>query len=815
MAQVIFSRSFGTGCNTDLAKLLVFRQGSSQFNPIVYDRFLKTMTSRARMPGATRRPAGTSGPATHPRRELWLLRLSAASLPLLLIVVLELALRLAGYGYPTRFFTEVRGTDGRKYLINSETFSLRFFRPRLARWPGPFKIATDKPKDARRIFIFGESAAMGDPQPAYGASRYLEVLLRERFPAHKFEVVNLGITAVNSHVILPMAQEVAARGQGDIWIIYMGNNEMVGPFGAATVFGARAPSLWKVRLILTIQKWRVGQLAMALARKLGNQAGDNTAWGGMGMFLQNQVPPEDPHKERVYGCFEQNLRGILEAGIDSGARVILSTMSANLRDFPPLASMMNSNQPAIQQEQFNALYRTALGFERQSNFVEAARCFEQAAGLNPRFAELHFRWGRCLLQMTNFAGARARFQAACDNDALPFRADRRINSTIRALGKEFESDHCALCDAETDLQNESPAGVAGNEVFFEHVHFNSDGNYRLARSCRLARSWAGQAERMILRESERASVNRWATQEECERALGLADFNRAYVLQSVARRLEQPPLSGQFNNAERLQRIRAEEAGIQDRLQSADASAKTRELFRAALADSPDDHYLYEGLANFLESIGDYAGAEAAYGRCAEILPQDFYARLRLGSVLAKEARLTEAIGLMRQATRIRPSVPDAWYELASAQVLSGDYAGALKNFDRACDLRPRDPASRYYRLHCKGKLLAQHNRHAEAMEEYREAIETLPGNWEAHFELGGELDEANQLDKARNEFAESVRLNPNYSRTHFNHGVLLAKVGQLDGAQREFEETLRLEPANSSAREYLAQVRAMKRQRP
>jgi len=40
----------------------------------------------------------------------------------------------------------------------------------------------------------------------------------------------------------------------------MGNNEMVGPFGAATVFGAKAPPLGFVRLNLAIQKTRVGQL---------------------------------------------------------------------------------------------------------------------------------------------------------------------------------------------------------------------------------------------------------------------------------------------------------------------------------------------------------------------------------------------------------------------------------------------------------------------------------------------------------------------------------------------------------------------------
>jgi hypothetical protein len=66
--------------------------------------------------------------------------------------------------------------------------------------------------------------------------------LRERFPGKKFEIVNTSITAINSHAILPIARECAAR-EGDVWIVYLGNNEMVGPFGAATVFGSQAPPL--------------------------------------------------------------------------------------------------------------------------------------------------------------------------------------------------------------------------------------------------------------------------------------------------------------------------------------------------------------------------------------------------------------------------------------------------------------------------------------------------------------------------------------------------------------------------------------------
>lgn len=661
----------------------------------------------------------------------------------------------------------------------------------------------DKPADVRRIFVFGESAAMGDPQPAYGASRYLEVLLRERFPKQKFEVINMGITAINSHVILPIAQECAQQ-PSDLWIIYMGNNEMVGPFGAATVFGSRAPPLWVVRINLAVQKFRVGQLAMSFLRHASTKPGENIAWGGMKMFLQNQIAPTDPRKETVYRNFETNLREIVSAGLDSGAKVVLSTMSVNLRDCPPFASWTNTNLPAADLEQFKQLFTKAQQLEQDGNHAESAHFFSQAARLDATCAELQYRWANCLLALTN-AAAPEHFQLACDLDALPFRADTRINRTIRELATKFSGAQLVLCDAEKELQQASPVSVAGDESFFEHVHFSFAGNYRLALA------WAERVQQMLLPTSGSAAAVAWASQEECDRRLGLADFNRAYGLQTVMRRMEQPPLSGQFNNPQRLRRLQAEENKIQERLQRPDATANARELFRAALAVSPEDHYLYEGLANLLESTGDFTGAGAAYRRSLELLPQDFYARLRLGCVLAKQAQLSEAIGLLQQAAKLRPSQAEAWSELATAQAMAGEYDAALKSFDRACELRPQDPTSKYYRLHYNGKRLAKLNRYAEAMEQYRKAIEVLPGNWEAHFEMGGELDAANQLDEAAKQFGQAAQLNPSYSRTRFNYGVLLAKQKQFAAAQREFEEAVRLEPEYAQARDYLTQIRELR----
>ena len=95
------------------------------------------------------------------------------------------------------------------------------------------------------------------------------------------------------------------------------------------------------------------------------------------------------------------------------------------------------------------------------------------------------------------------------------------------------------------------------------------------------------------------------------------------------------------------------------------------------------------------------------------------------------------------------------------------------------------------------------------------EAIKLDPGAWEAHYELGGELDAVGQLDVACSEFGEAARLNPGNSRTHFNYGVLLAKLGRFDAAQHEFEETIRLEPTYQKAHDYLAALQPMKKQGP
>jgi tetratricopeptide (TPR) repeat protein len=718
-------------------------------------------------------------------------------LPVALLASVELVLRLVGAGYSTSFFREVR-SDGKEFLENNNAFSLRFFPPELTRCPTGFRIEKTKPAATCRIFILGESAAMGDPQPAFGPGRCMEALLRNRFPAKRFEVINLGITAINSHVILPIARECAQQN-GDIWIIYMGNNEMVGPFGAATVFGSRAPPLMAARFDLAIQRTRLGQLCVTLMRKLAGKK-VNPSWGGMEMFLQNQVPPDARSRDTVYHNFEANLRDIVRAGLHSRASVILNTMSVNLKDCPPLASISNSNLPAADREQFDALCSEGRALEKQSQFAEAARRFEQAAGIDPHFAEVQFRWAECLLGLAS-AAARDHFQLACDSDALPFRADSRVNSAIKSVVKDLAGDHLVLCDAEAALAAANPADIAGKETFFEHVHFNFDGSYRLGKL------WAEEVERLLPEAAKKGAAAGWLSREACERDLGLSDWNRCLVVESVSGRVNHPPLSSQVNNAARLEELHAEEQRLRSREAEPGAVERTEGEFDDVIKRWPNDPLLHEGYANFLEAVERRQDAITQYRKLTELLPHDFYAALQLGKLLGRQGSLPEAEALLRQAVEARPSLPEGWYELGNLQAAGGKFDLALGDYERAQQLRPRDPLYWFQ----QGMMFSKLKRRAEAIQRFQEAIRLNPAYWEAHFELGGELAFDEKVPEAKAEFQEAARLKPEHVLAHFNLGVMLAKEGQLDEAAQQFEETIRLDPGNAQAVQYLKQVQMLK----
>ena len=706
--------------------------------------------------------------------------------------MVEISLRLGGYGYNPQFFKRLK-IGGEDFFVQNEDFSFRFFPKEIARNPGPVRFRVHKAPGTFRIFILGESAAMGDPAQSFSPDRYLEMLLREKYPGRQFEVINVAFTAINSHVILPIARECAAH-DGDLWIIYMGNNEMVGPFGAATVFGAQAPTLPYVRVALALQRLRTGQWLMALGRKLGGQGAKSPGWGGMAMFLDKKIAPESPRRETVYRNFEKNLDDIVRAAVNSGAKVLLNTVAVNLKDSPPFASMTDSHLSPADRAQFDQLYATGMQAFAQKEFAKGAEFFERAARLDSKSAELQFHCVECLLAQTNLAGARERFQLACDNDALPFRADSRINAAIRAEREKFGGKKLILFDAAAALGAGSETGLCGQEIFYEHVHFDFDGRYRLGRA------WAEQVEPLFPR-----NTNAWISQALCDEMLGLSAWNCAQVIHFMVERIQMPPLSSQPNNDQRKEALEARMTQLRAQM-NADNASRTQKTFQNLLQQRPEDYFLHEEFAVFLELTGDLTAAAMEWQRFRDLLPQDSLGYYQTGRLLIAQQRYAEAEASLRIAAAIRPSRNDGWIELGNALALQKKYPEALASYSTALNREPQNAQI----LLRRGKVLGYMNRHAEAIAGYRAAIQLKPADGLSHYELGLELLAAKDLDAAGKEFGDAARFNPDRVAARFNYGTWLMNQHHWDEAQREFEAVLRLEPGNVQAQRKLAALQAM-----
>jgi tetratricopeptide (TPR) repeat protein len=680
-------------------------------------------------------------------------------------------------------------------LAENGWFGLRFFPPALARGPSPVVMQANKPAGLYRIFLFGESAAMGDPRPAFGVGRYLESLLRERFPGEKFEVVCAAMTAINSHAILPIARECASY-QGDLWIVYMGNNEFVGPFGGSRVFGAQAPRNAWVRSYLALQRTRIGQWLVALTRRLNGSRTTPANWGGMKMFVDQQISPGDPSKERIYANFRQNLEDIIQAGRGAGVPIILSSVASNLKDCAPFSSVHVPKLDGSKLAEWERVYQAGVTNAEHGNVAESIPRFEEATRLSPNYADAQFRLGQSFLTVTNLEAARRSFGQARDLDSLPFRADSKINSIIAEAARSYSGKGVIYLDAEGALGSSGSGQIPGEECFYEHVHLNFEGNYRLARA--LAEKVLTCLPASVLSHQK----NGWAERELCARDLGLTDWNRCTVLEEIGRRLADAPFSQQLNHDHQVEKLAGELAECRLRQQSGVVES-ARRVYEKALQKAPHEHWLHHNYAEFLAGIGDLAGATEQMRIVRELAPENHAAYLQLGRLLAKQQKFDEARQSLERALGLRPDVAYLYVELGQVCSSQGNLDEALRQYEKARAWHQDD--ARVCLL--EAEVLEKQKKRREAIGSLRDAIRLRPSYWEAHDHLGMELGLLGEFSEAAAEFEQVVRLQPNYVEGHLNLGIALARQGALSEALKRFQTALRLEPGNGKAREFITRI--------
>jgi len=812
----------------------------------------------------TNKPASASSGMS--RQKLWFFRtLFAIGVPLVFLGILELGLHIIGFGYPTQFLLPSERAGG-KVLIQNNRFTWRFFGPAMARMPEPFCFPEAKGSNTVRIIIFGESAAMGDPQPRFGLPRMLQAMLELRYPGTRFEVINAAIVAINSNIILPIARDCTDTA-ADIWVIYMGNNEVVGPFGAGTIFGQQVPPLPLIRANLALKATRIGQLVDTLRSAITKPTPDKSEWGGMEMFLDQQVQIDDPRMAMVYEHFSKNLSAIIETGRKAGAGIVVSTVPVNLKDCAPFGSAHRRGLAKIDMDNWEVSYQNGVVALSAGKTETAAVCFHDAAQIDDQFADLRFRQGCCALALGSTDDAKNQFVAARDLDTLRFRCDSRLNDLIRQAVSQFDDQRAVLADAETAFADQNPDGLPGDDLFYEHVHLTFDGNYLLARTL------APQLEKLSSAKltTRVASGEPWPSEAECARRLAWSDWSRREALAEMYSRSEKPPFTHQINHDSQMQHLEESLAILAPAAQPAGIKA-AQDLCQNALSATPDDPYLCEQLSALDQSSGDLAGASTCAKHAVDLLPGSAVDWSQLGVILAKQKKYEDASAAFRHAFELNPQDVLALQDLAQCLNDLGRTAEAIREYRHVLAVKPRFGVAwlglgqiyeamgqkieaegcyrkalenRVYRapeLTTLARFCESHNwheaaatnyedaikldpfnaalwleaaqnlstlgRHAEAEHHYVQATRLSPDSIQAHFFYGAELGHDGKPAGAVEEFREAVRIMPGMTEARFNLGVSLVDAGNYAEALRQFEQIIQQDPANAKALQYAQALR-------
>ncbi len=571
----------------------------------------------------------------------------------LLLGGLELGLRLGGYGHSPHFARTERAADGTAWLRENRWVTAPFFAPEIIRRPQPFRLPARKQPGTYRVFVLGSSAAMGDPEASFSLARVLDVLLRAAHPEINFEIVNAGITAINSTVVRGIAADCAGL-EPDLFIVYEGNNEVIGPFGPGTVFTPFLGSPAAVRAAVALKRSRTGQLLAAAARRLRRDSATPADWGGMGMFLQHGIAADDPRLAATRTLFRDNLAAIARSGRAAGATVLLCTVATNVRDCAPFLSLHKPGLDAEALARWQAAYDAGAAALRARELRPALAHLEEAARIDDRHAATLYLRGYARLETGAAAAGRDDLLRALDLDALRFRTDSTFNDAIRAFATDAPAG-LEVVDLAASLGESFPGELCGDEWFYEHVHFNMRGTYRAARDL------CGPIEADLRRRglvSATALEPVWADLPVLRDHLAYTVYEQAMIVRELLGRFSRPPFSGQFGNDERLAHYRTMERTATLVLATPQLVADIAKHYDAALAHRPDDWVL----------------------------------RRNAGMALVATGRPAQGLPLLEQAAATIPDDPDTLFALAQAHRALGDAPKASTVFAALRALEPRYP---------------------------------------------------------------------------------------------------------------------------
>jgi tetratricopeptide (TPR) repeat protein len=331
-----------------------------------------------------------------------------------------------------------------------------------------------KSPSTMRVFLVGESAMKGFPQPRQlAASSFFREMLQDVWPDRKIEVINLGTTAVASFPVLGILRE-ALQYEPDLVIVSTGHNEFFGTYGVASS-GWVGGKPWLSRLTRFAHSLAIVQSVDKALRARNTR--DNKSLMEI-MVGQGYVAPDDWRRRTAAGNLEHNIGAMVRLCKTRGIAVVICTQPSNERDLAPIGADKLDRHDKARRNDFNRSYTAGIHALAETPEV-ALQHLRDALAIDETSAAAHFHAGKACFALGRHAEARTHFIRARDLDSMPWRTPSLSQQAIIRAA----SQHGAfICDLEKAFRDASPGGAIGWELMDDHVHPTLLGQWLVALS---------------------------------------------------------------------------------------------------------------------------------------------------------------------------------------------------------------------------------------------------------------------------------------------------------------------------------------------
>lgn len=601
------------------------------------------------------------------------LNLLAAAIPIILVILLEGALRVTGYGNDYPLVTEAMRFGKPKKVVNLAV-AKRYFSLPEQMIPQPAEEIFDAERRGKsfRIICLGGSTTAGFPYEINATFPFqLQFRLRNGIFDHHVEVINLGISAVNSYTVLDILPEVLAL-QPDGLIIYMGHNEFYGALGVGST-QAFSHNRQIILAYLKLRRFRVVQLLRNMItafRGTAPQAGQKQNTSLMQTMSDRRAIPLKSEKfNQACETFEENLRDIIAMASGQGVPVIIGGLVSNLKGQPPFISRPT---PGVASSIIEKVDRTLENVNPDSlagrdNTGELL----VLAGEDSLNAMLQYTAGKIKLAEGDSSAAMKYFQRARDLDQLRFRAPGAFNEIIQAVTK---AENVAYLDLPAIFNKASDQGIPGHELLLEHLHPNYDGYRLMAQSFYDAlfklkalnnKKWDWQPE-LLTEEEIQKTLNTFQEDSAAVTPLDL-EFGllRNYVLTS-----QWPFANGPLQLENYL--------GI--------GNPQTRRIAIRRLQEKSNWDDAHYEMARYYESRKLFGRAQREYRAVNLAFYDNYIPFMKIGDLHAAQENFKLALRWYNRALKASPDNVNVLAKMGQAHTFAREYQEALKYLELAAE---------------------------------------------------------------------------------------------------------------------------------